>query len=80
MSLATPKHWKRLDDTGKVTSIFRRRMVDGLIRMESYTYRGEWSDAYDYLLQAVEDPDFVEISSSEAAQLMPKVVRSAETR
>jgi hypothetical protein len=80
MSFATTKYWKRLNDDGDVISVYRRRLIDGIIRMDRYTYVGEWSDAYDYLLQAVEDPDFVEISAGEARRLLPKIARSRAGR
>jgi hypothetical protein len=80
MSFTTTKYWKRLNDNGDVTSVYRRRLLDGIITMDRYTYVGEWSNAYDYLLQVVEDPDFVEISAGEAKRLLPKIATSRATR
>lgn len=73
MKLGTNQHWKRLDDDGRVLAVYRRRKVDGLLRMERYTFRGEWSEAPDDFFTPIEDPDFEEISAAEAADLLPVV-------
>ena len=79
MSLSKTKYWKRLDDNGKPFAVYRRRTVKGLIQMERYTIPNpRWLDAYDYLLQAIEDPDFVEITGGEAKQIIGSLSRSAE--
>lgn len=78
MSFTTTKYWKRLNDDGQVLAIFRRQFVNGLIQMDVYNYFGKWSPAYDYLLEAEESPDFVEITAREAKRLMPRV-RSRRT-
>ena len=76
MSWYQTAYWVREEDDGTPISVYRRRLIDGQLVMDRYSYAGQWSNAYDYLLRVIEEPNFRSITAEEANRLLPKIARS----